>query len=83
MLQLETPRADPFDQWSDPGEVRFLRPEACPKCPGRMLVGYRLDRDGNCHGSATKAASCGRPDRCGEKVHGVTPEEAFRWRSGA
>jgi hypothetical protein len=26
--------------------------------------------------------ACGRPDRCGEKVHGITPEEAFGWRAG-
>ena len=70
----------PLADWCEPGEILCLRPEPCRKYPGRLLVGYILDRNGDCHGWRTRPLGpCGRPDRCGEKVHGITPAEAFGW----
>jgi hypothetical protein len=74
--------AQAFADWCEPGELLLVRPEPCRRCPARILVGYILDRDGDCHGwSAQALGACGRPDGCGEKVHGITPEEAFGWRA--
>jgi hypothetical protein len=68
----------PFADWCRPGTILCLRPERCRKCPGRILVGYHLDEHGDCHGWSTEPLGpCGRPDRCGEKPLGITPEEAF------
>ena len=71
----------PFADWWEPSEIVCLRPEPCRKCSGRLLVGYILDSDGECCGWRTEPLGpCGRPDRCGEKVHGITPAEAFGWK---
>jgi hypothetical protein len=70
----------PFADWCEPGEILCLRPEECRKCPGRVLVGYLLDDDGSCYGwGARPLGHCGNPDRCGDKVLGITPAEAFGW----
>jgi hypothetical protein len=61
---------EPFADWCAPGELLCLRPKACRKCSGRLLVGYILDQDGDCHGwSAKPLGACGRPDRCVARVH--------------
>jgi hypothetical protein len=61
---------EPFAGWCAPGEILCLRPEPCRKCSGRLLVGYILDQDGDCHGwSAKPLGACGRPDRCVARVH--------------
>jgi hypothetical protein len=73
---------EPFAGWCAPGEILCLRPEPCRKCSGRLLVGYILDQDGDCHGwSAMPLGACGRPDRCGRSVHSITPDEAFGRRA--
>jgi hypothetical protein len=68
----------PFADWQSPGDYVCLRIEDCRKCPGRILVGYYFNSDGSeCGWGAEPLGHCGRPDRCGEKPLGMTPEEAF------
>jgi hypothetical protein len=75
-------QAPPVAGGCEPGEILFLRLKPCQKCPGRLLVGYILDATGDCHGWSNKLRGPrGRPDRCSDKVWGVTPEEAFGWQA--
>jgi hypothetical protein len=73
----------PLSDWHNPGEIMFLRPERCRKCPGRILVAYYFSADGSECGWGTRPIGpCGNPARCGKKPLGCTFDEALGRRAG-
>ncbi|NBC33921.1 MAG: hypothetical protein GVY13_14705 [Alphaproteobacteria bacterium] len=54
-------------------EIKIPQVEKCRKCEGYVLVTYFFDEHGVDNGWRVKPLQkCGRPDRCGEKVIGLT-----------